>query len=303
MLCSVLNLLVIVTRFNGSSIWWNANEVLKNFIQSAFFGGIQKQCIWISLMDGVLARYGRQTLAFYTWHRDAWAACFLRGESIHESQPLHQCLRDSSPLSPGNVISRNPAAHLSLHNCTAGHVRMTGSIPEPISVWGTLENKSFPHGPLEINRYQALNKKSSLFPERTRGKQVWSSFCWSNPLFQTNRQSGISKKRLSFFNPLSWPIATALLQDSYKSCENMNVMERNCKELWEVGGGEGMQASLKFCQMHPLSKSVLWNKERFAHDNAMAWTWVGLTFYSAVSRSTPLWIPSPQNNDQMWLLL
>lgn len=82
MLCSVLNLFVILTHFNGSSMWWNANEVLKNFIQSAFLGS-QKQCIWISLMDGVLARYGRQTLAFYTWHRDAWAACFLRGESTN----------------------------------------------------------------------------------------------------------------------------------------------------------------------------------------------------------------------------
>lgn len=80
----------------------------------------------------------------------------------------------------------------------------------------------------------------------------------------------------------------------------MNVMERSY-ELWEVGGGEGMHSSLKFCQMRPHSKSVLWNKERIAYDNAMAWTWVGLTFYSVVSQSSPQWIPSPQNNDQMWL--
>lgn len=275
---------------------------VKEFHSICFFGGNSK-AVHLNIPDGWSFGKVRSTDADIL-HLAPWrmSSLFSQGR-IHESQPLHQCLRDSSPLSPGNVISRNPAAHLSLHNCTAGHVRMTRSIQEPISVWGTLENKSFPHGPLEINRYQALNKKSSFFPKRTGGEQVWSSFCWSNPLFQTNRESGISKERLSFFNPLSWPIATALLQDSYKSCGNMNVMERNCKELWEVGGGEGMQASLKFCQMHPHSKSVLWNKECFAHDNAMAWTWVGLTFYSAVCRSTPHWIPSPQNNDQMWLLL
>lgn len=284
-------------------MWWNANEALKNFVQAAFLG--VPKAVNLNIIDRWCFGKVRSTDAGIL-HLAPWCVSSLFSQGrVHKSQPLCRCLRDSSPLSSVNLFSRNPAAHLSLHNCT---LKLFAT-----SMWqeayqnrsqseGLSKQESFPHGPLEINRYQALNKKQSFFSERTWGDTSVVFFCWSNPLFQTNRESGISKERLSYFNPLSWPIATALLQDSYKSLGNMNVMERSY-ELWEVGGGKGMHSSLKFCQMRPHSKSVLWNKERIAYDNAMAWTWVGLTFYSVVSQSSPHWIPSPQNNDQMWLLL
>lgn len=226
MLCSVLNLFVILTHFNGSSMWWNANQVLKNFIQSAFFG--VPKAVHLNITDGWSFGKVRSTDAGIL-HLAPWRtnSLFSQGR-VHESQPFHRCLRDSRPLSPVNLISRNAAAHLSLHNCTAGHVRMTGSVPEPqseglsktrvISTWAS-RNKSIP----------GFKQKVEFLSRKNWGEtSVVFFFCWSNPLFQTSRESGISKERLSFFNPLSWPIATALLQDSYESCRNMNVMERSC---------------------------------------------------------------------------
>lgn len=226
------------------------------------------------------------------------------GASPRIPTPLPMPQRLQSALCSVTLISRNPAAQLcpQLHFVTVRHVHVTGSIPEPISVWGTLETRVISTWASRNKSIPGFKQKAEFLFRKNLGDTSVVFFCWSNPPFQTNRESGISKERLSFFNPLSWPIATAILQDSYKSLRNMNVMERSY-ELWEVGGGEGMHSSLKFCQMHPHSKSVLWNKECIAYYNAMAWTWVGLTFYCVVSQSSPHWIPSPQNSGQMWVLL
>lgn len=254
---------------------WSVEE----FCSVCFFCGSQEQCIWISLIRWYFGK-ARSTDAGIL-HLAPWRASNLFSQGrVHESQPLGRCLRGSSPLSlqlpwfPGIQLLN------SVHNFTL-KLFTTSMWQEAYQnrsqFEGLSKQESFPHGPLEINRYQALNKKPSFFSERTWGIQVWSFFCWSNPLFQTNRESGISKERLSFFNPLSWPIATALLQDSYKSLRNMNVMERSY-ELWEVGGGEGMHSSLKFYQMHPHSKSVLWNKECIAYYNGLNLGWVDILF-------------------------
>lgn len=201
---------------------WSVEE-----FHSICFFGVPKAVHLNALMDGVLARYGRQTLAFYTWHRDAWAACFLRGESTNPNPSTRALETPDRSLQltwfPGIQL-------LTSHSTTA---------PLATSVWQeAYQNRSQSEGLSKtrvISTWASRNKSIPGFKQKVEllSRKNWGEtsvvfFCWSNPLFQTNRESGISKERLSFFNPLSWPIATALLQDSYKSCGNMNVMRRNC---------------------------------------------------------------------------
>lgn len=176
-------------------MWWNANEALKNFVQAAFLG--VPKAVNLNIIDRWCFGKVRSTDAGIL-HLALWRinSLFSQGR-VHESQPLCRCLRDSSLLSSVNLFSRNPAAHLSLHNCT---LKLFAT-----SMWqeayqnrsqsqGLSKQESFPHGPLEINRYQALNKKPSFFSKRTWGIQVWSFFVEVIPFFKPTENPESQKR-------------------------------------------------------------------------------------------------------------
>lgn len=156
------------------------------------FFGSQEQCIWISLIRCYFGK-ARSTDAGIL-HLAPWRASNLFSQGrVHESQPLCRCLRGSSPLSlqlpwfPGIQLLN------SVHNCTL-KLFATSMWQEAYQNRSQFEGLSFPHGPLEINRYQALNKKQSFFSERTWGKQVWSFFVEVIPFFKPTENPESQKR-------------------------------------------------------------------------------------------------------------
>lgn len=110
-----------------------------------------------------------QGMADRRWHFTPGSVIFEQAVFSRVSPPfptppsVPQRLQTTSPVT---LISRNPAAHLSLHNCSSNRSPRPydrKAYQNPSQSEGLSKQESFPHGPLEINRYQALNKKPSFF--------------------------------------------------------------------------------------------------------------------------------------------